>query len=168
MSNKPKRQRKTKIDRDILLQSRRRCCLCFGLNNDLAEKKGQIAHLDGDSSNNKTDNLAFMCFDHHDQYDSTTSQSKSLQIGEVKSYRDKLYQHFKDEVDEIAGKNKSGEPFSKSALNAYLTEKPHKCCYCGYSFSIMPDLEEGKAYFIKTATCPKCSNVDEVNRFYKG
>jgi hypothetical protein len=32
----------------------------------------------------------------------------------------------------------------------------------------MPDLEEGKAYYVKLATCPKCGNVDEVGRFYKG
>ncbi len=75
----------------LLVQSRRRCCLCFGLNQDLAEKRGQIAHLDGDSSNNQLDNLAYLCIPHHDQYDSRTSQSKGLTVDEVKAYREQLY-----------------------------------------------------------------------------
>ena len=54
-------------------------------------KKGQIAHLDRDPSNNALDNLAFLCLPHHDEYDSTTSQSKNLTIHEVKRYRAMLY-----------------------------------------------------------------------------
>lgn len=34
--------------------------------------------------------MVFLCFDHHDQYDSTTSQSKNLTQGEVRHYRDEL------------------------------------------------------------------------------
>ena len=61
---------------DVLLFSARRCCLCFGLNNDFEEKQGQIAHVDHDSANPDFDNLAFLCFNHHDRYDSKTRQSK--------------------------------------------------------------------------------------------
>src|SRR5690242_12780648 len=63
---------------DITTESRRRCCICFGLKQDSTEKKGQIAHLDHDPSNNAPDNLAFLCFDHHDQYDTPPSQAKGL------------------------------------------------------------------------------------------
>ncbi|MDY6877368.1 MAG: hypothetical protein SWK90_14350 [Chloroflexota bacterium] len=75
----------------ILTQSRRRCCLCFGLDRDLTQKRGQIAHLDQDPSNDCLDNLAYLCLPHHDQYDSRTRQSKGLTINEVKRYRDLLY-----------------------------------------------------------------------------
>lgn len=75
----------------VLLLSRRRCCICFGLNADLTVKPGQIAHLDHDNTNDDLDNLAFLCFPHHDQYDSTTSQSKGLREGEVKKFREELY-----------------------------------------------------------------------------
>jgi hypothetical protein len=75
---------------DIMTASRRRCCICFGLRQDNAEKKGQIAHLDHDSSNNTPDNLAFLCFNHHDQYDTSPSQAKGLMIEEVKRYRTEL------------------------------------------------------------------------------
>ena len=61
------------------------------LHEDDALKKGQIAHLDQDPSNNNLANLAFLCLDHHDEYDSKTSQSKGLTKGEIVRYRDELY-----------------------------------------------------------------------------
>jgi tetratricopeptide (TPR) repeat protein len=76
----------------VLTDSRRRCCLCYGLNRDLGEKKGQIAHLDGNPANNDLDNLAWLCFDHHDQLDSRSKQGKGLTVGEAKRYRAELYQ----------------------------------------------------------------------------
>lgn len=75
---------------DILLQCGRRCCLCFGLHGDLEPKRGQIAHIDHDASNNLATNLAFLCLAHHDEYDSRTSQSKGFTIHELRTYRDRL------------------------------------------------------------------------------
>ena len=69
--------------------------ICFGISSDVNEKLGQIAHLDCNSNNNDLDNLAFLCFDHHDKYDSKTSQSKNYKEKEVKIYRDELYMHNK-------------------------------------------------------------------------
>jgi len=77
--------------RQVLLGSRRRCCVCYGLNGDLQVKQGQIAHLDHDNANFELDNLAFLCLPRHDQYDSKTSQSKGLRESEVKGYRKELY-----------------------------------------------------------------------------
>jgi hypothetical protein len=77
---------------EVLVRSGRRCCLCFGLNSDFTPKKGQIAHLDRDPSNSQLENLAWMCLDHHDEYDTRTSQSKGLTINEVKRYRALLYE----------------------------------------------------------------------------
>jgi len=75
----------------ILLSSRRRCCLCFWLKGDDEVKKGQLAHLDGDHANSTEDNLAFLCLEHHDEYDSTPSVSKGLREREVRKWRDELY-----------------------------------------------------------------------------
>jgi len=75
----------------VLVKSRRRCCICFGLNRDTDLKAGQIAHLDHDRDNNNEDNLAFLCFDHHDEYDSRTSQRKGFTAGEVKQFRAELH-----------------------------------------------------------------------------
>ena len=174
MTNKTRRKNNPKAYTHILLKSRRCCCLCFGLKNDHAEKKGQIAHLDHDPSNDEPDNLAFLCLDHHDQYDSKTSQSKSLQPTEVKAYRGLLYQFLSSsqlmnrktfEKQEKDGA--STEWLSARALNTYLSEKPHKCSHCGYCFSIMPKIKEGKNYFVKAAACPQCGNIDEVSKFYR-
>jgi hypothetical protein len=89
-----------KIDDEtkILVSSLRRCCICFGLNQDFSVKKGQISHLDKDHNNSTLDNLAFLCLEHHDEYDSITSQSKSLSINEVKAYRSRLYNKVVTEV----------------------------------------------------------------------
>jgi Leucine-rich repeat (LRR) protein len=92
--NKPQRLKiPPDIETKVLTLSRRRCCLCFGLNGDFGEKKGQIAHLDHDRTNNKLENLAFLCLEHHDSYDSKTSQSKGIKEKEVKNYREELYYH---------------------------------------------------------------------------
>ena len=36
-------------------------------------------------------NLVWLCFEHHDEYDSSTSQGKGFSIDEVRRYRDRLY-----------------------------------------------------------------------------
>jgi hypothetical protein len=82
------------VQAEVLVECRRRCCVCFGLNRDESEKRGQIAHLDGDPNNNARENLTFLCFDHHDEYDSTTSQSKGLLLAEVQQYRSELAYKF--------------------------------------------------------------------------
>jgi hypothetical protein len=76
---------------EVLLKSGRRCCICFGLNADMECKRGQIAHLDQNPQNDNVDNLAFLCLQHHDEYDTRTSQSKGWTVREAKEYRAMLY-----------------------------------------------------------------------------
>jgi hypothetical protein len=78
---------------DVLVESRRRCSICFGLYGDFSIKRGQIAHLDGDKENNNRSNLTFLCLPHHDEYDSRTSQSKGLNKKEVLHYQSLLKEH---------------------------------------------------------------------------
>lgn len=80
-----------KIVDEVLSRSRRRCALCYGLERCKEVTNGQIAHIDRDSSNATFDNLVFLCLDHHDKYDSKTSQSKNFTPNELKQYRDELY-----------------------------------------------------------------------------
>ena len=79
-------------EQEVLERSGRRCCLCYGLYGSLEVKHGQIAHLDGNPDNNNVRNLAFLCFEHHDEFDSTPSQSKGWTIKEAKRYRTMLYE----------------------------------------------------------------------------
>ena len=81
------------IDMELtLVSSRRRCAICFGLHRNLMLKAGQIAHIDRDVSNNRFENLVFLCLEHHDQYDTTTRQSKGLTIIELRRFRTELYE----------------------------------------------------------------------------
>ena len=84
----------TEIELEVMTKSRRRCCICYGLNRDESIKKGQIAHLDRDATNYNFDNLAYLCLEHHDDYDSRTSQSKGWSDKEAQVYRNELYEHF--------------------------------------------------------------------------
>jgi hypothetical protein len=79
---------------EVLVKSRRRCCVCFGLMRDDKIKSGQIAHLDRNPANDSEGNLVFLCLEHHDQFDSRTSQSKNLTRAEVEKYMAELYAHF--------------------------------------------------------------------------
>jgi hypothetical protein len=56
----------------------------------MTEKQGQIAHIDRNPENNDPNNLAFLCLEHHDRYDSKPSQSKGLTHEEVRRYREEL------------------------------------------------------------------------------
>lgn len=71
--------------------------MCAAINGDLREKQGQIAHLDHDNENYELTNLVFLCLEHHDKYDSKTSQSKGYSIQEVLKYRNKLYKWADDQ-----------------------------------------------------------------------
>lgn len=103
------RRKKTpqNVQDEIITLSGRKCCLCFGINSDFSRKKGQIAHLDQNPENNVIDNLAWLCLDHHDEYDSKTSQSKGLTIGEVKRYRAKLYEAVEKDRQNVLSTSKS-------------------------------------------------------------
>lgn len=117
----------------VLLNTRRRCCICFGLERDNRIKQGQIAHLDRNSSNNNIDNLVFLCLPHHDNYDTRTSQSKGLTKNEVKEFRSELEEYIdvnwnkpfnKEEnikVDIFTGSYHRGNEFESSELEvSYL------------------------------------------------
>lgn len=75
----------------VLIQSGRRCSVCFGIFNDVKVKEGQIAHLDDDPSNNDADNLAWLCILHHAQWHTRGNMTKGLKALEVKTHRARLY-----------------------------------------------------------------------------
>lgn len=100
---------------DVLLRSRRKCAICFGLYRNTEVKPSQIAHLNQDNTNANFANLVFLCLEHHDQYDGKTSQSKRLTKSEVKIFRDELYAFVATEpqpawTDYPSGKSKFKAP----------------------------------------------------------
>lgn len=82
------------VEKDVLLASHRRCCLCFFLNHRDEVRRGQIAHLNHDPSDSQFENLVWLCLEHHDEYDGKTSQSKGFTPDEVREYRDRLYAQY--------------------------------------------------------------------------
>jgi hypothetical protein len=116
-----RKQTPPQTEADVLITSRRRCALCYGLFGDLDQKRGQIAHVDRDPSNSAFQNLAFLCLPHHDEYDSKTSQSKRFTSTELLKYRDLLYERLgKGVTDEHA--EMASAPSSRDS--APLTPSP--------------------------------------------
>lgn len=103
----------------VLESSARRCCLCFGVNHDYSEKKGQVAHLNHDPSNSEYENLVWMCLPHHDEYDSKSSQTKNYSEYEVKKYRQALY----DEVRQRRETTTGGETGEKAMWKRQFIEE---------------------------------------------
>ncbi len=130
----------------VLVQSRRRCCICFGLNRDTQLKAGQIAHLDQKSSNNAETNLAFLCFEHHDEYDSVSSQRKNLTIGEVKQFRTELYESinkaFTQQVHFGEITTPASDPFAGSWIRVGSGEDGAEL-----NFTPLPDSFEGNVQY---------------------
>jgi hypothetical protein len=88
----PKRKKtSTATETSVLTKSKRRCAMCYHLEGIDTQKKGQIAHLDQNPSNCAEHNLAWLCLEHHSEYDSTTKQHKNYTEAEVKKWRDDLY-----------------------------------------------------------------------------
>jgi len=70
--------------------------LCFYLCDRRKVCKGQLAHINHRSEDSRFENLVFLCLEHHDEFDSRTSQSKGLSEAEVRTYRDHLYDYVKN------------------------------------------------------------------------
>ncbi len=95
------------VENSVLIRSARRCALCFHLDRDTRQRRGQIAHLDRRRSNSIEDNLAFLCLDHHTDYDSTTSQHKNYTIDEVKTARSALYKWVKKGMPPLGSRTRN-------------------------------------------------------------
>jgi hypothetical protein len=78
------------VTANLMKECRRRCCVCAILDADFSQKHLQVAHLDHDPSNNHADNLAALCLQHHDEYDTKRSQSKGFSKTEVSLYKREL------------------------------------------------------------------------------
>lgn len=78
------------VTTDLLNKCRRRCCMCYSLDRDNRQKNGRIVYLDSNTKNDSIDNLAYLCLDHHNAFESRMSQSKNYTSGELFSYKTEL------------------------------------------------------------------------------
>lgn len=86
---------------EVLLKSRRRCCLCYFWDMDDTVKEGQIVHISRDPSDAGSENLVYLCLRHADMFDSASSQTKSITQEEIKSARDGLYRRFSEAANKV-------------------------------------------------------------------
>ncbi len=84
-----------KVERSVLIKSRRRCAFCYFFENDTKRVEGQIAHIDRDKSNHNESNLVFLCLLHHNEYDTRPSQTKRYQPEEAKTAKVSLESYIK-------------------------------------------------------------------------
>jgi hypothetical protein len=105
------------VEAAVLIKSRRRCCLCYFWEGNLAQQDGQIAHVDRDPSNPAEDNLAWLCFRHHNQYDARQSQGKNVTRNELRHAREQLHAA-------VADLPPDAEEQESSALGAGLPTPP--------------------------------------------
>jgi len=110
-----------KILMRVLVACARRCCLCFGLDGDFSEKKGQVAHIDRNPANHNEHNLVYLCLLHHDNFDSSTSQSKGIIKEEVLFYRNKLLETVKTRLPAQA----SDEHGTQETIATFLESVRH-------------------------------------------
>jgi len=83
------------VETQILIKSRRVCAFCHYFDNDRrVTMRGQIAHVDRNPGNVELENGAYLCKEHHDEYDSVSRQSKSLSPAELKEARESLLEFF--------------------------------------------------------------------------
>lgn len=82
------KKRRVKIppatEAEVMFKSNLQCCIC-------QQKGDHIHHLDSDPSNNNIDNLALLCFKHHDEATITGSLSKKLSRQTILNYREHHY-----------------------------------------------------------------------------
>jgi len=77
----------------ILIKSKRICAFCFYFSGDSSVKtRGQIAHVDRDSSNAELGNGAYLCKNHHDEYDMISTQSQRLSPAELNEARKQVHE----------------------------------------------------------------------------
>ena len=120
MAKAARKSPKTNVIPDLLIATRRRCCLCVYLDGDDSRKRLQIAHIDGDRSNSVESNLVPLCLDHHDEYDSTTRLSKGLTAKEIKAYKQRLIDEIENNVVDFGPAPLTPQQLdSKSENNAF-------------------------------------------------
>jgi hypothetical protein len=117
------------VEISVLMKCKRRCALCYGLNNDDGEKRGQLAHIDRDGANVEERNAAFLCSFHHDLYDSTSHQSKGYMPGELKGHQETLLAYVRTIKNDTKNETKDSpvaqhSSTAASALDVYDRRMP--------------------------------------------
>jgi hypothetical protein len=138
MTARTRRRPTAGVETAVLVASHRKCCLCFYWDQHKGRRKGQIAHVNGKAYDSRFENLVWLCIEHHDEYDSRTSQSKGITAGELREFRDRLYKELnsKPSILENSADATSAEVSRSDELNEY--EKVRKRFGDELDFTLQP------------------------------
>lgn len=107
---------------EIVFLSSFKCCVCQD-----GQKGHHIHHIDSHPENNDIDNLALLCFEHHDEATKIQSLSKKLSPKAIKKFRDSWYQQIEKsrkniikELDQPLIGNITQEDLVISSINANI------------------------------------------------
>lgn len=104
---------------EVLVKCRRRCALCYGLDGDTSERRGQLAHIDRDALNASLENAAFLCLKHHEAYDSESRQAKGFDPEQLRRHQRDLHEYL-EKVSEWPDVKK----MSRSAVRKIHRSRP--------------------------------------------
>ena len=162
-----------KTQHDILTKSRRRCAICYFYLNDVEPKEGQIAHIDRNNQNNEESNLVFLCLNHHDKYDSKTSQSKGYITEEVATAKAELERNIKVNFREFVSKTPTKEKLSDNnitrvTLEAYDRRYPIYEAWFKFVVAILTEInvdEKERAFFVKATSDALFLFGEEIDQY---
>lgn len=80
---------------NILIANRHSCCVCAG-------QGVQIHHINGDNSDNRSENLAVLCLQHHDKATSPPGLSASLKAKHIIEYKQTWEENCRTRAEKIA------------------------------------------------------------------
>jgi hypothetical protein len=151
----------------VLVACDRCCCICH----KFCGTKIELHHIvqDADGGDNTFDNCIPLCFDCHAEvkaYNPHHPKGRKFTEGELIQHRDKWYL--------IREANGSNQAKSHNVSITITNAKLQRCSHCGFGYYIDDPLGEfpeltGSAFMQAaligaTTTCPRCGNVDEIDR----
>ncbi len=72
-----------RISNQVLFQNRPRCCVCHE-----PRKPVHIHHIDNNPANNRPNNLAVLCLDHHSDVTGAQGLGHNYTVGEIRLYKE--------------------------------------------------------------------------------
>jgi hypothetical protein len=117
--SKSRRTISQEVAENVLLKSKRRCCLCFVDGNDEL-RAGAIAHIQpfAKGGTDAEDNFVFLCADHHVEFD-----RGEIDIDKLRMAKARLYQAMGQSTEVIdAGVSKPWQKFEEHVRNVLTRE----------------------------------------------
>ncbi|MGQ3014186.1 MAG: HNH endonuclease [Flavobacteriales bacterium] len=96
MPPKPRKRIPEKLAAQVVYKANRKCCVC-------KSPGKQIHHLNGDTTDNVMNNLAYLCLDCHDEAEKKGGLSRKLSPETIILYRDQLYKQIEQERKQAIG-----------------------------------------------------------------